>query len=390
MIENRQIPKGSACFRDWRDRMKRVVIAPDSFKGTLSAKDVCGILSRKVLELCPDAEISCIPMSDGGEGLVESCLSLGGGARYYAEVAGPKDERLTAEYGILPDNTAVIEMASCAGLPLMAGKLQPLHASTYGVGELIAHISAQGHTKILMGLGGSATNDCGIGMAAALGYRFLDVEGKALLPYAYNLGNVAGIAAPRALPKLEITAACDVNNPLCGERGAAAVFGPQKGLRPEQIGPLDAAMEHFAAVIERELGLAVRDIPGSGAAGGLGAGVLAFLGASLKPGIELLLDSAGFDTLVDGADLVITGEGRLDGQSVSGKVPVGVAKRAKKKGVRCIALCGCLGEGAERTLEHGISAYYAATDGTKSIEELKLSCFDDLSALAERVLPAYL
>lgn len=390
MTENRQIPKESACFHSWRDKVKKVVIAPDSFKGTMSAKDVCRILRREVLKLRPEAEISCIPMSDGGEGLVEACLSLSGGARCQAEVTGPRGGRLTAEYGILPGGTAVMEMASCAGLPLMAGKLQPLHASTCGVGELIAHISAQGHTKILMGLGGSATNDCGIGMADTLGYRFFDAEGKALLPYAYNLGDVARIAAPKDLPKLEITAACDVNNPLCGERGAAAVFGPQKGLRPEQIGPLNAAMEHFAAVIERELGLAVKDVPGAGAAGGLGAGMLAFLGASLKPGIELLLDSAGFDTLLDGADLVITGEGRLDGQSISGKVPVGVAGRAKKMGVRCIALCGCLGEGAEQTREYGISACYASTDGTRSIEELKLSCFDDLASLAERVLPAYL
>lgn len=370
--------------------MKKIVIAPDSFKGTMSAGEVCRILSGAVRKLCPEAEITCIPMSDGGEGLVEACLSLTGGERRYAEVSGPQGESLTAEYGILPGETAVMEMASCAGLPLMEGNLQPLHASTYGVGQLIAHISAKGYRKLLMGLGGSATNDCGIGMAAALGYRFFDAEGKVLLPYAYQLGNVEHIAVPKTLPDVEIIAACDVNNPLCGERGAAAVFGPQKGLRPEQIGPLDGAMAHFAAVMEQELGLAVKDIPGAGAAGGLGAGVLAFLGAELKPGIELLLDSAGFDRLLEGASLVITGEGRLDGQSISGKVPVGVAGRAKKYGIRCIALCGCLGKNAAQTLEYGISACYAASDGTKNIEELKQSCFDDLAALAEKILPAYL
>ena len=198
------------------------------------------------------------------------------------------------------------------------------------------------------------------------------------------------ILPPEKMPELTVTAACDVNNPLCGPRGAVAVFGPQKGLKPEQIGPHDAAMAHFAEVIKRELGRDVKDIPGAGAAGGLGAGMLAFLDAELKPGIELLLDSVGFDEMLRGADLVITGEGRLDGQSLAGKVPVGVARWAKRAGVPCIALCGCIGPEAEQVLSCGIQAYYASSDGSRSFEEIQKSCRENLAALAAGVLPEYL
>lgn len=370
--------------------MKKVIIAPDSFKGTMSAREVCRILSEEVKKICPDAEVICIPMSDGGEGMSESYVSLIGGELRFKEVTGPLGWFVDAEYGILPDGTAVMEMASCAGLPLMKGNLQPLHATTWGVGELMVHIAAQGCRKLLIGLGGSATNDCGIGMADAVGYRFLDGDGQQLAPYAWNLARVQHIVPPGELPALTVTAACDVNNPLCGPRGAAAVFGPQKGLQPEQIGPHDGAMAHFAEVIKRELGRDVKDIPGAGAAGGLGAGMLAFLNAELKPGIELLLDSVGFDAMLENADLVITGEGRLDGQSVAGKVPVGVARRAKAKGVSCIALCGCIGAEAEQVLSCGIDAYYASSDGSRSFEEVKKSCREDLAALAAGVLPKHL
>lgn len=370
--------------------MKKIIIAPDSFKGTMSAREICRILSEEVKRICPDAEVICIPMSDGGEGMSENYVSLLGGELKTREVTGPMGEPVAAEYGILPDGTAVMEMASCAGLPLMKGDLQPLQATTRGVGELMVHLAAQGSRKLLIGLGGSATNDCGIGMADALGYRFLDGEGKTLAPYAWNLARVEKIIPPEKLPQLTITAACDVNNPLCGPQGAAAVFGPQKGLKPEQIGPHDAAMAHFAEVLRRELGRDVKNLPGAGAAGGLGAGMLAFLHAELKPGIELLLDSVGFDAMLENASLVITGEGRLDGQSVAGKVPVGVARRAREAGVACVALCGCIGPEAERVLSCGISAYYASSDGSRSFDEIQKTCREDLAALAARVLPAYL
>lgn len=370
--------------------MKRIIIAPDSFKGTLSAIEVCNIIAGEAKKLCPEAELICIPMSDGGEGMCSSYLSLIGGKRYSVTVTGPKGAPVEAEFGILPDGSAVMEMASCAGLPLMDGKLNPLKATTYGVGELIVHIASQGCRKLLLGLGGSATNDCGIGMAAALGYRFLDAGGRKVAPLAENLGKVEKIILPAVLPDISVRAACDVDNPLCGQRGAAAVFGPQKGLRPEQIAPHNEAMAHFARVIKRDLGRDVAELPGAGAAGGLGAGVLAFLDGELTPGVELLLDSVGFDELLDTAELVITGEGRLDGQSMAGKVPVGVSRRAKAKAVPCIALAGCLGRGAELCLEEGISAYYACGPAGRDMEELRDCCRRELTELAAKVLPEYL
>lgn len=370
--------------------MKRIIIAPDSFKGTLEAGQVCDIIAGEVKKLCRDAEVLCIPMSDGGEGMCTSYLSLIGGDRRSLRVTGPKGTPVEAEFGILPDGSAVMEMAACAGLPLMNGELEPLRATTYGVGELIEHIASLGCEKLLLGLGGSATNDCGIGMAAALGYRFLDAEGREVAPLAENLGKVDKIVPPEVLPDIRVRAACDVDNPLCGERGAAAVFGPQKGLRPEQIGPHDMAMAHFAQVIKGDLGPDVAEVSGAGAAGGLGAGVLAFLKGELTPGIELLLDSVGFDEMLDTADLVITGEGRLDGQSMAGKVPVGVSRRARAKGVPCIALAGCLGKGAELCLDEGISAYYACGPAGRDMEELRRCCRSELAGLAAKVLPEYL
>ncbi len=370
--------------------MKRIIIAPDSFKGTLEARQVCDIIAGEVRKLCPEAEILCIPVSDGGEGMCASYISLIGGERRSFSVTGPKGAGVEAEFGILPDGSAVMEMAACAGLPLMGGELAPLTATTYGVGELIEHVASLGCGKLLLGLGGSATNDCGIGMAAALGYRFLDAAGEKVKPLAENLARVEKILSPASLPDISVRAACDVDNPLCGERGAAAVFGPQKGLRPEQIAPHNRAMAHFAGVIKRDLGREVADVPGAGAAGGLGAGVLAFLNGELTPGIELLLDSVGFDELLDTAELVITGEGRLDGQSMAGKVPVGVSRRARAKAVPCIALAGCLGRGAELCLNEGISAFYACGPEGRDMEELRRCCRSELAALAAKVLREYL
>lgn len=369
---------------------RKIIIAPDSFKGTMSADEVCEILKAAVHKLSPESEVICIPMSDGGEGMAQAYWRLLGGKKKSAVVTGPLGAPVKAEYALLPDGTAVMEMASCAGLPLVGKELRPLEATTYGVGELLREIEKSGATRVLMGLGGSATNDGGIGMAAALGWRFLGKDGEELPPLASELGKVERIIRPESAPALQVSAACDVDNPLCGERGAAAVFGPQKGLRPEQIEAHDAALAHFAEIIKRELGADTAHIPGSGAAGGLGAGAVAFLGAELKSGTELLLDAAGMDAQLKQARLVITGEGRMDGQSIAGKAPAGVARHAKKAGVPCIALCGCIGEGAEKMLMQGVTAYYTASSGTESIEELKKNCFRNMERLAERVLPQYL
>lgn len=369
--------------------MRRFILAPDSFKGTMTASEICDILADVVKELVPAAETVKIPMSDGGEGMVEACLKLLGGEKRFASVTGPDGRPVRCPYGVLPDGTAVMEMAGCAGLPLMEGRLDPLHATTCGVGELLRLLSASGCRRVLMGIGGSATNDCGVGMAAALGYRFLDEKGREVEPFACNIGSIRRILKPDALPNLSITVACDVDNPLCGERGASAVFGPQKGLLPHQIGPLDRDIRAFAALIQAELGTDVAEIPGAGAAGGLGAALLAFCGAELKPGIELLLDAAGMDELLKDAELVLTGEGRIDGQSAAGKVPVGVGRRAKRAGVPCVAVCGCIGPGAEAVLHEGVTAYYATSDGTRTMDEIRKTCREDLRNTARQVIREY-
>jgi len=370
--------------------MRRIIIAPDSFKGTMSAQEICAILGDVVREYVPEAEIIGIPMADGGEGMVDACLGMLGGEKLFRRVQGPDGRQVDCPYGVLPDGTAVMEMAGCAGLPLMEGRLDPLHASTYGVGQMLDFLSGQGHRRLLLGIGGSATNDCGVGMAAALGWRFLDESGEEVEPFACNIGKIRRICPPGKALDMSITVACDVDNPLCGERGASAIFGPQKGLKPEQIAPLDNDIRAFAALIKEHLGCDVVDIPGAGAAGGLGAALMAFLSGELKPGIELLLDAAGLDEKLPGAELVITGEGRIDYQTAAGKVPVGVSRRAKKAGVPCIAICGCIGRGAEAVLAEGISAYYATSDGKRSMDELRLSCRDDLTDTARKVLKEYL
>ena len=369
--------------------MRKFIIAPDSFKGTMSAQVVCRILSDAVKKFVPQAEILCIPMSDGGEGMTEAYAGILGGRIFMETVTGPEGEKLGCPFAILPDGTAVAEMAGCAGLTLMKKGLDPLHATTYGVGELMRALTGRGCKKLLLGIGGSATNDCGIGMAAALGYGFADEDGAPVAPYACNIGRIRQIWTPEKLPELEITVACDVDNPLCGERGATVVFGPQKGLKREQIQPLDEDIRSFAALLKAELGTDVSAYPGAGAAGGLGAGLMAFCGAKLTPGIDVLLDAAQIDRELVDCELVLTGEGRIDRQSAAGKVPVGVGRRAKRAGVDCIALCGCIGEGAEAVLSQGVTAYYAPDNVGKSMDEIKKTCREDLAVAAEKALSHY-
>lgn len=366
--------------------MNKFVLAFDSFKGTLSAQEVCDIVEASILSLLPDAEIKKLPLADGGEGLVHACLSILGGKPITAKVQGPFGEPVEAEYALLPDGGAVIEMAACAGLPLVKGRLDPLHASTYGVGQLILHAKEQGAKYILLGLGGSATNDGGIGMAAALGWHFLNAAGEELLPLAENLGAIQRVLPPTQPVCIPVRAACDVDNPLCGEHGATYVFGPQKGVRGETLSRLDTGLETLAAALLRATGKDVSQLSGAGAAGGLGAGAAAFLNAELTPGIELILDAAHFDALLEGTDLLFTGEGRMDGQSLCGKAPIGAAKRAQKNGVPCIALCGSLGPGIQAVYDHGIRAAFASVKGACSMDEIEKTCRADLAALTEAVL----
>lgn len=356
----------------------KILIAPDSFKGTLSANEVCGIIGQAFADTIKTAEITKLPAADGGEGLCACLKEIIGGETVKAEVCGVFGERMTAEYLMLNDKTAVIETASCAGLPLAGDNKNPEKATTFGVGELIIHAVNNGARKILLGLGGSATNDCGFGMASALGYKFTDENGNAFIPTGETLHRVKHIIKPENRINISVTAACDVENPLYGENGAAYVFAPQKGADVDMVKRLDNGLRHASEIINNNLNILVSEIKGSGAAGGMGAGTVAFLGAELKKGIDILLDAAGFDAKAAESDLIITGEGRLDFQSVNGKVISGIAKRASRHGKPVIAICGSRGEGAEKIMSLGVSALYFSCETEKPFAEIIRTCREDL------------
>ena len=366
--------------------MKKFILAPDSFKGTLSAAAVCKIEAAVIRKYVPDAQIHSIPMSDGGEGMVQSFLNVIGGQPITVPVTGPLGGTVDAVYGLLPDGSAVMEMAAAAGLPLVAGTPDPLHASTFGVGQLLLDAASRGVRRVLMGLGGSATNDCGIGMAAALGFQFLGADGRPVDPSAVNLGEICGIQEPEHLPELEILAACDVNNPLLGPAGATYTFGPQKGADEAMLEQLESGMSRFEKVLAAHYGTSGADVPGAGAAGGMGTGIMRLLGGTLKPGIGLLLDAVCFDELLQDADMVFTGEGRIDWQSARGKVPMGVGLRCKQAGVPCIALCGSAGKDAGDLYDSGITAIFSAIQNITTLEKIQETGTKDLEFLTDAVM----
>ena len=358
--------------------MERYVLVPDSFKGTLGSGEICAILREEILRAKPDAEVVSIPVADGGEGSVDAFLTAVGGQRVQVPCHGPHMEEMTGFYGLLPDGTAVVEMAAAAGLPLAGNRLEPDTATTYGVGELMADAAARGVRCIILGLGGSATNDGGCGAAAALGARFLDGQGKTFLPTGGNLDRIARIDLGGQRPLPEITVMCDIDNPLCGPTGASEVFGPQKGADPEMVRRLDGNLRHLAEVIRRDLGAEILDLPGAGAAGGMGGGAAAFWNGKLQMGIETVLDTVDFDEIVRGARLVITGEGRLDGQSLRGKVVSGVAARARRAGVPVVALVGAVGEGADGIYDLGVCGVFTTNHRPEPFEEARLHAADNL------------
>ncbi|MBQ7545538.1 MAG: glycerate kinase [Clostridia bacterium] len=338
--------------------MKKVIVIPDSFKGTLSSVRICEIISERISAHDPQCKVVTIPVADGGEGTTDCFLHALGGERIEHTVQGPFGEEMCASYALLPDGTAVVETASCAGLPLVGERRDPMCTTTYGVGQLIGEAIRRGCKKIIVGLGGSATNDCGCGAAAALGTVFRKADGTAFIPTGGTLSQIESIE-PTALPKdVQIIAMCDIDNPLFGENGAAYVFAPQKGADEPAVWTLDAGLRHTANRIRRDLSVDVSVLSGGGAAGGLGAGLYAFCGARLRSGIETVLETVRFDEQVADADLVISGEGRLDSQSLGGKVVVGIAHHCKKAGVPLIAVVG----GAERDLpqvyDTGIKAVF--------------------------------
>ena len=352
----------------------KVVIAPDSYKGCLSALEVAKAMERGVLSVFPSAEVRKIPIADGGEGTVAALVMATNGQLRQTEVTDPLGNKIIAHWGVLGDGrTAVIEMAAASGLPLVPKeKRDPRVTTTYGTGELIKAALAEGLAKIIIGIGGSATNDGGTGMARALGVRFLDAAGQEVAAGGGSLAEICQIDTTGLDPRLkntEIVVACDVDNPLCGTRGASAVFGPQKGATPEMVQQLDAGLAKYASCARQATGRDVAEKAGAGAAGGLGAGLMFFTPAQLKPGVEIVLDAVGFSDIVRDADFVITGEGRTDFQTAFGKAPVGVAKVAKTHGAPVFCISGGLGEGADDVLAQGIDAVMSICDRPLSLEE---------------------
>ncbi len=359
-----------------------ILIAPDSFKGTLTAQQVCDIIGQAFEDTIKDSKIIKLPAADGGEGLCACLHKIMGGEMISADVCGVFGEKITAEYLMLIDKTAVIEMAACAGLPLAGENKNPEKATTFGVGEFIKDAVSNGADRILLGLGGSATNDCGTGMAAALGFGFYNEGGKSFVPVGGTLADISRITLPENPIDIPVIAACDVENPLYGENGAAYVFAPQKGADENMVIRLDNGLRHIASVIEKSIGVDVAGIKGSGAAGGMGAGAVAFLNAELKKGIDILLDTADFDKKAEWADIIITGEGRLDFQSINGKVISGVAQRGAKLSKKIIAICGSRGAGAEEIKKLGISDLYFSCKTEKTFYEISRTCKEDLYNVA--------
>ncbi|KYD24052.1 glycerate kinase [Parageobacillus toebii] len=352
----------------------KVIIAPDSFKESLSALEVANAIEKGFRDIFPEAEYVKIPMADGGEGTVQSLVDATGGRIVKTEVTGPLGDRVQAFFGMLGDGkTAVIEMAAASGLHLVPSeKRNPLVTTTRGTGELILAALDEGAEHIIIGIGGSATNDGGAGMIQALGGRLLDRHGKEIGPGGGSLSELADIdlsGLDQRLKCVKIEVACDVDNPLTGPKGASAVFGPQKGATPEMVATLDSNLKHYADVIERVLGKQVKDIPGAGAAGGLGAGLLAFLEAKLKRGVEIVLETVNFHERIQGASLVITGEGRIDRQTIFGKTPIGVAKAAKRYNIPVIAIAGSVSDDSDVVRSYGIDALYSIVPGIIPLEK---------------------
>ena len=376
--------------------MKKCVVVSDSFKGTVSSREICAIAQQVIPRHFPACEVVCIPVADGGEGTVDCFVQAMGAKRVGVTVTNALGEKSAAAYARLGE-LAIIEMAAAAGLPQVGALRCPGTATTYGVGELIAHAVHSGCKRILLGLGGSATNDGGCGCAAALGVRFYDADGQSFVPVGDTLGRIARIDTAEAealLRSVEITVMCDVTNPLYGPTGAAYVFAPQKGADAEKVKSLDAGLRHFGDVIRSQYGLDVSAMPGAGAAGGMGAGCVALLGGTIQSGIDAVLDVTGFDRQLEGADLVITGEGRIDSQSADGKVVSGVARRTRAKGVPLIAIAGGIADSAGAVYDIGVSAMFSTDRAALPVDmlgarspgdyEATLSDIMSLIAIAER------
>jgi glycerate kinase len=370
----------------------KIVIAPDSFKESLSALQVAGAIEAGMREVFPDADYVKVPVADGGEGTVQALIDATGGWRVDQRVTGPLGEPVAAFYGRTGDGGAVIEMAAASGLELVPpGQRDPRSATSRGTGELILHALDAGARRFVLGVGGSATNDGGAGMLQALGACLLDADDRPIGPGGAELSRLARIGIEGLDPRLlesEFQIACDVSNPLTGPRGASAIFGPQKGATPAMVEQLDANLAHYADIVARDLGRDERDMPGAGAGGGIALAMVVFLRGRLRPGIEIVTEAVKLDAAVRGADLVITGEGRIDGQTVNGKTPMGVARVAARYGVPVIAIGGGLAPDAGAVHAHGIDAVFAAVSRPCTVAEALAAAEANLRTAARNMAAA--
>jgi glycerate 2-kinase len=373
----------------------KIVIAPDSFKGSLTAKEVADAIESGINKVNKNIYIEKVPMADGGEGTVQSLVDATGGKIVSTVVFNPLMEEINSFYGILGDNkTAVIEMSAAPGLPLLSNeKKNPLITTTYGTGELFLHALDEGCRNFIIGIGGSATNDGGFGMMKALGIKFLDIKGEDIgfgggaLEKLYSI-DISGI--DERIKECSIIVACDVDNPLCGPNGASTIFGPQKGATEEMIKILDNNLKLYSKIIEKQLGVSIANIPGAGAAGGLGGGLLAFMKAKLKRGIDIVIETTKLEEYIHNADLVITGEGSIDYQTQYGKTPFGVAKVAQKYNVPVIALAGGIGKEANTLYEKGFNSIFSIVDKPMTLDEAIENGDKLLEDASERILRAML
>ncbi|MFB4213331.1 glycerate kinase [Shouchella sp. JSM 1781072] len=372
----------------------KLVIAPDSFKGSLSAVEVAAVMERAISKALPGAETVLVPAADGGEGTMDSLVAATGGKKVAVMVKGPTCQPVKAEYGVLGDNeTCVIEMASASGLVLISSdERNPMVTTTYGTGELIKAALDAGYQSFILAVGGSATNDGGAGMLQALGMKLLDRDGKAVGFGGEELGRIASIddsLFDKRIAQSTFMIASDVQNPFVGPTGASAVFGPQKGATPEMVATLDLALTKWADLIEQKTAIRLHDRAGAGAAGGIGGAFQAFFPSSMKRGIDLVIDYTGLEQKLEGADLVLTGEGQIDYQTASGKTPMGVAEAAKKKGIPVIAIAGSVGQGIEELYQYGITSVFSIVNRPMDLQQAIEHCEEYVAFATEQVVRTF-
>ncbi|HOA19987.1 MAG TPA: glycerate kinase [Sedimentibacter sp.] len=368
--------------------MNKAVLIPDSFKGTLSSIEICTIISDKIYKHFPHCHVVSIPVADGGEGSVDCFLSALGGEKIVETVSSPYFEDMESFYGLI-DDTAVIEMAACAGLPLVEDRKNPSLTTTYGVGQLIMAAAKKRCKKIIVGLGGSSTNDGGCGAAAAVGVKFYDKKGNEFIPIGKTLIDIDRIDLShkaKELDNIEIITMCDIDNPMYGTTGAAYIFGPQKGADEKMILELDKGLKNLCDVIERETGKDLKDVPGSGAAGAMGAGMIAFFNSVLQMGIETVLDTVKFDEIIEDADMIFTGEGRIDSQSLRGKVVIGVGKRAKNKNIPVTVIAGGAANNIDDAYDMGVTSIFTINRLPEDFEISRHKSKENLEATIDNIL----